>query len=210
MSVTLILWLLLVVATVPACVRMFYPPLPAAEAVSGAGAVVVLAGGSVRRAGHWTPTDASLRRLALGMAVARTEGLPLLLSGGDGDRRPETPTEAALMSELVPDDLGEVWLEQRSHNTYTNARYSADLLRERGIDTVILVTDREHMTRAQMCFHWHDIKVIMRPLDRLPRDGAWVPSTAALALLPAIWYEWVALAWYQLKNHDADLPAEGD
>jgi hypothetical protein len=38
----------------------------------------------------------------------------------------------------------------------------------------------------------------MAPLDRLPVSG-WVPTAAALALIPEIWYEWLALLWYGVR-----------
>lgn len=199
MSVAVLMGLLLVSATLPACVRLFYPPLPAGAADHGAGAVVVLAGGVGQRAGRWRVSDASLRRLEHGAAEARRRTLPLLISGGDGDGNPDSPAEASMMAgHLDAARFADLWLETESHNTWANARYSAEILRQKGVSRVVLVTDREHMTRGMLCFQEQGIEVIPEPVDRLPAPD-WQPSTAALSVLPSIWYEWVALVWYQLR-----------
>ena len=199
MSVTLLLGLLMVSALLPACVRLFYPPLPEGSPDEAPQAVVVLGGGLGRDAAGWHLSPASLRRLQQGREEAMRRHLPLLLSGGLAGDNPPSGTEAALMAaRLEESELAGLWQETRSHNTWTNARYSAELLRHRQVSRVLLVTDREHMTRAMLCFQDHGIDVVPWPVDRLP-SPEWAPSSAALAVLPAIWYEWVALVWYQLR-----------
>lgn len=199
MSMTVLVLVLLISATLPVCVRMFYPPLPAGADEAGLGAVVVLAGGIGPDARGWRLSDASLRRLLRGRDEARTRQLPLLLSGGVAGHGPDSPAEAELMArQLDPAGFVELWLEADSHNTWANAENSAQLLRARQISRVLLVTDREHMTRAMLCFQEQGIEVVPAPIDRLPGSD-WAPSTAALAVLPSIWYEWAALIWYQFR-----------
>ena len=199
MSVTLLLGLLLVSALLPACVRLFYPPLPAGQPDQAVQAVVVLGGGLGRDADGWHLSQASLRRLHHAREQALQRGLPLLLSGGLAGEPPGSATEAELMAaRLEGAGLAAVWQERKSHNTWSNARYSAEILHGRKVSRVLLVTDREHMTRAMLCFQELGLEVVPAPVDRLPTPD-WAPSSAALAVLPAIWYEWAALIWYQLR-----------
>ena len=199
MSVTLLLGLLLVSALLPACVRLFYPPLPAGHEDEGVQAVVVLGGGLGKDDNGWHLSAASLRRLHHAREEALQRGLPLLLSGGLAGEVHGGATEAELMAaRLQADDVSALWLESDSANTWENARHSAAILQGRRVQRVLLVTDREHMTRAMLCFQAQGLEVVPAPVDRLP-SPAWAPSSGALVLLPAIWYEWVALVWYQFR-----------
>lgn len=79
----------------------------------------------------------------------------LLLSGGTQPGLVGMPAEAELMRALlreqgVPERA--MWLERQSRNTRENARYSMSLLRERGVQRVLLVTSAAHMPRAMAWF----------------------------------------------------------
>lgn len=201
MSATAMLLVLLMSATFPAVVRRLLPPLPEGSEVDWP-AMVVVPGADVRRkAGLWQLTAAGRRRLERGIAEARLRGLPLLVSGGGRSRHgDDAPSEADLMAELVARVAPEIAVvrETRSRNTWENAGECADLLRQRGIAEILLITDRPHLTRATLCFRARGLKVLPLASSRLPLAG-WVPSTAALAMLPELWYEWAALFWYELK-----------
>src|SRR5690606_12462524 len=130
---------------------------------------------------------------------ARQRQLPLLISGGGAGVSRGAPGEAALLAELAQGYGVTLWVEDRSRNTRENARNSAALLVRKGIDSVLLVTDRAHMPRAMLCFLHQRLAVQPAPLDSMPAP-VWMPSAGALALLPEIWYEWLALAWYWLRR----------
>lgn len=198
MTTTAALLLCLMAATLPAVVGWLLPPLPESSVDGVPGAVVVLGGGCVRQESRWRMTASSRRRLLAGIEQARERGLPLVLSGGGcGDNG---PSEAALMAALAGERAPEleVLQEDKSANTWENAAYSRELLRRRGIGRVVLVTDRPHLTRATLCFQRHGLAVEPVPSSRLP-SPAWVPSTGALNMLPELWYEWAALAWYEMR-----------
>ena len=90
----------------------------------------------------------------------------LLLVGGpvatDGG------TEAEAMQQFLA-DMGvppsAMALEKHSHNTASNARLAAQLLRGQGIDTVVLVTSALHMPRARRHFERQGLKVHPAPTD---------------------------------------------
>lgn len=198
MTVTAALLLCLMAATLPAVVGWLLPPLPESSVDGAPGAVVVLGGGCVKQESRWLMAASSRRRLLAGIEQARNRGLPLVLSGGAC--RQGAPAEAALMAALAGDRAPEleVLQEDKSTNTWENAAYSAELLRHRGIDRVVLVTDRPHLTRATLCFQRHGLGVEPVASTRLP-SPVWMPSTGALTMLPELWYEWAALAWYEMR-----------
>ncbi len=54
-------------------------------------------------------------------------------------------------------------LEEESHSTAENARYSARILRERGVGRVLLVSDPYHLFRARQNFRLQGIDAIPVP-----------------------------------------------
>ena len=191
--------LLFILATFPGVARLFLPPLPRTDARVRPRAVVVLGAGYSRRGGDHQSSVSGLRRTNVAMHVAREMQLPLLISGGG--KHPEgVPAEAELMAEALrhqwPD--GQPWLECDSRNTWENARNSAVLLREKGIEDIVLVTDQAHLCRAVLCFQQQGLRVRPVAASQLPAPD-WVPSAGTLSALPGIYYEWLAILWYYLK-----------
>ena len=200
--ITVVLGVALVAATLPALVRQFYAPVPDTAPGAAPAAVVVPGAGRQRHGDGYRLTPAGLRRLHRGVEEARRLGLPLLLTGGAEDRTPRDPddSEAAMMAELARRLWPEArtWIEPRSRSTWENAVNSAPLLRERGIQSVLLITDRAHLPRATLSFRRQGLTVTPVAVDTLPRE-AWLPSAGALAEVPVIWREWVALVWYRIR-----------
>jgi uncharacterized SAM-binding protein YcdF (DUF218 family) len=91
----------------------------------------------------------------------------------------------------VPAD--HVVLESTSLNTRQNALESARILRERGVETVVLVTSATHMRRAVKSFDRAGVQVIPAPVDVV---GASVPEVDQF--LPSAH----ALSWAQLALHE--------
>ncbi|MGB1109230.1 MAG: YdcF family protein [Gammaproteobacteria bacterium] len=176
--------------------------------IQSIGAIVILGGGRRSEApeyqGKDTVSDPTLVRLRYGAELHRRFGLPVLVSGGSvfGDRIPV----GVLMEEALRRDFGvkEVWVEDQSVNTYENAQLSKQLLEERGIDHVILVTQAFHMPRSLEAFKQAGLKVtaaptdftaIRRPspvfLDFVPRAGALDSASRNLhELIGQLWYRW--------------------
>jgi uncharacterized SAM-binding protein YcdF (DUF218 family) len=111
----------------------------------------------------------------------------LLLSGGSDPSvalEPEAQSMKTFLMELgVPSDR--LILETRSRTTRENARYSAALLKDRGIESVILVTSALHMKRAIMEFEAagltvHPVAVNATLPPSWRTAAAWLPDAAAL------------------------------
>lgn len=190
----------LVIGSLPIVVRGLYPPMFFRRSTIVRPQVVIALGAGHRlHHGQYVSAVAGLRRMQFGLQHAHERKLPLMLCGGCHGVPEGTASEAALLADEVRQraPLQSVWLEEASKNTWENAKFAAQLLRQRGISRVALVTDRPHMPRALMCFRQQGFEVEPLSLDRLPKAN-WVPTAAALALIPEIWYEWLALMWYAL------------
>jgi uncharacterized SAM-binding protein YcdF (DUF218 family) len=64
------------------------------------------------------------------------------------------------------------WLERRSRDTHENAQYSAAILREAGIQTVLLVTHDVHQRRSLAEFAGAGIQAVSAPVT------TWAPQAS--------------------------------
>jgi uncharacterized SAM-binding protein YcdF (DUF218 family) len=141
------------------------PPLHLAGK-SAASAIVVLGGGRNRGAPEWdgeTVDAATLERLRYAARLARTTGLPMLVSGGKPNGG--NLTEAKLMHDVLTSEYGVAprWVEDASLTTAENARLAAPILRRNGHHTILLVTSAMHMPRARGAFERQGFAVIAAP-----------------------------------------------
>lgn len=167
------------------------------------GAVVILAAEVRRVASGPNASDVgplTLERLRRGAALARTTGLPILVTGGV-ERAGEAST-GSLMAASLHDDFGvdARWVEGQSQDTLENATYSAAILRAHGIARVYLVTHAWHMRRSELAFRKAGIGTVAVPVhveraptvrlaDFVPRPEAWVTSLYSL-------HEWLGYVVY--------------
>jgi uncharacterized SAM-binding protein YcdF (DUF218 family) len=178
------------------------------------GAIIILSGDEteLNQAGKdvFAVGPLTLERERAGAVLARSTGLPVLVSGGRV--RDGSPSLAALMQASLHDDFGidPKWLEDRSIDTWQNAEFSAAMLHAAGIGTVYLVTSAWHMRRALIAFRVTGLHVIASPsntgwprrlelLTIIPRSFSWVESYYAL-------HEWIGCAWYALRAREAAVP----
>ena len=175
---------------------------------TGAGAIVILSGGTYANApeygtdtvGPWT-----LERLRYGARLHRQTGLPVLVTGAPP--LGVHSSEAEQMRDALEQDLATPvrWLEPTGTDTLENAVASEKLLREEGMTKVLLVTHAcTHAPRAarfrarrppgRTCPHGlHDPRR-RQSLSRAcspARGGCWMTRTA--------WHEMIGLAWYRLR-----------
>jgi len=160
------LWLLSLPFVADAFTRLtqHYPPLDLAQATQ-AQAIVILGGGGLRA---WAPEYGGpaadpimLERLAYGAYVARRTGLPILVTGNG--------MEPVAMRESLLRNFGiePRWVEDRSFDTFENARNSAQLLRAAGIHRIVLVTSATHIWRSAHEFAAVGMEVIPAPAGML-------------------------------------------
>jgi uncharacterized SAM-binding protein YcdF (DUF218 family) len=143
----------------------------------------------------------------------------LLLSGGTItwlSDRPSTP--ASEMEELlqflgVPKEA--LWLQPDSQNTYEDALFSTQLLRENEIERIILVTSAQHMPRSVALFEAQGFDVIPAPVDFSITDYEWdslwrfdpavllinfFPTVGNLSMTTSSMKEYLGLFMYALQG----------
>lgn len=186
-----------------------HPPV-AARDVPPADAIVVLGGGvGAPVAPRIDPdfNDAS-DRIVHAFRLYQADRAPRIVVSGGRLPWTETPPEAytlrnVLMEWGVPESA--IWTEPESATTYENARRTAVLLQERGLERVLLVTSAAHMPRAQAVFCTAGVPVVPAPTDhrvvQRPRSVlGYVPSAAALGRSTGAIREYVGYAAYRLRG----------
>lgn len=176
-------------------------------------AVIVLGGVSEPRS-PWRDAgldlDDAAERLTRAFELLRGgRARNVLLSGGLLDPSPELPSEAEQLARMlerwgVPAER--IAVETRSRNTRENAVESTRVVRERGWQSVLLITSAKHMPRALGCFR----KAGLRP-DALPVDyrggsggGGWSPHASDLERSTDALRELAGRLAYRLMGYTAD------
>lgn len=148
---------------------------------TGAQAIVVLGGGPGRE-----------ERAA---QLQRKTGLPLLASGIEAvDMKRKITREWAVPIQ---------WMEENSRSTEENAEFSAKILKQNGVQRILLVTNAIHMLRAQTHFGHQGFEVIaapVRPLTHAPLSMAtlsdFLPSSEGWQRAQPARHELMGLAWF--------------
>ena len=154
-------------------------------------------------------------RMVEGLAMAyRYPEARLVFSGGSGRLFPGDARESAVnerfieMMELPP---ARVVLEDRSRNTWENARYPRELVEPAAGETWLLVTSARHMPRSVGIFRRIGWPVVPWPVDyRTGDDGPMLQTEVSdrLTQLDDAAREWLGLLAYRLMSRtDALFPA---
>lgn len=132
--------------------------------------IVVLGGGATSSTpdidGEGNLSGAAANRLLVAVRLHRLTGLPILFSGGQVFS--DTGNEAniakrQLLGLGIPEEA--ILVENRSLNTEQNAVNTAELLKEKGYDSPVLVTSAFHMPRSVLEFKQAGVKVLPYPAD---------------------------------------------
>lgn len=145
--------------------------LPMAE-VPQAEVIVVLGGGT--ESGQYprpmTEVNSAGDRVLYAASLYKQGKAPIiLLSGGNItwlEGRSTTPAqEMADLMQLMNIPPEALWLQSASENTHDDAELSAAMLKENGVQQVLLVTSAIHMPRAMALFRHAGIQAIPAPVD---------------------------------------------
>jgi uncharacterized SAM-binding protein YcdF (DUF218 family) len=169
-------------------------------------AVVVLGGGMEPFAPEYGVSSLnawSLERLRYGLWLSRETGAPVAFSGGAGWAQPDAKPEAQIAAQIAAQEFGRPirWVEDRSHDTRENAARSVALLKQSGVQHVVLVTHGWHMPRAVRAFEQSAagaMRIEAAPMG-LASHGespllAWLPSYQGYTLVHHVLHELLGLA----------------
>jgi uncharacterized SAM-binding protein YcdF (DUF218 family) len=191
-----------------------YQPFTASDPPQGRTAVVVLGADAMRVRGWDNDLSLSIMtrveaarvleawrvfRLIAPDVVVASGGLP---NGDDTS----TPSGENIRDELVR--LGvpasRILVETMSHDTHDEAVIIAPMLRERGVEHVVLVTSETHMRRSLAVFRaqgWDAVPAIAPDPGPGGTWGAWLlPSANGLDLSHQVMHEILGLPYYWLRG----------
>lgn len=143
---------------------------PAQIETSGADVIVLLGGGAISQVpdvdGVGALCASPANRLLTAVRLQRILNVPILVSGGQvySDSGAEAEISARVLKSLgVPED--KILIETKSINTTQNARYSAEIMRDKNFEKPVLVTSAFHMNRAMLNFKLCGFNPIAYPTD---------------------------------------------
>ena len=193
-SLAIVIFLSLVFTPLPnrLALRFTTPPR-----LGPAEAIVVLGGGGVSSDG--VLSNVSLRRALHGIVLQRNGLAPLLVFSGFPKKRQKTEVEARSELALKLGIPPEAILTVLSHTTRDEAVQVNALLRPRNIRRILLVTDSQHMRRAQRLFEQAGFEVLAAPADDF--SNAATSTEGRLELAHRTLGEILARFYYRLAGY---------
>ena len=191
-------------------------PVPTADAI------VVLGGGT--ESGQYPRPEVEVnsagdRVLYAGRLYKEGKAPYIMLSGGNItwlSGRTMTPAEEmAQILELMEIPREAMWLQPKSQNTYEDALFCSEMLKEKGIQRVLLVTSAQHMPRSVALFRHQGIEVVPAPVDYTVTQAGWdnlfafdlqttlvnmVPNVGSMSLTSGILKEYIGMWVYHLRG----------
>ncbi|MCX5811606.1 MAG: YdcF family protein [Proteobacteria bacterium] len=133
-----------------------YRPPTLAEVKTG-NAYVVLGGGVNDFApdldGEGTPGSEAFLRLICAYRLYRIDKKPIIISGGIiFERRSEAAIAKRILLSLGVNEK-DILMEEKSKDTFENAKYVKELSDKHGINRIVLITSAFHMKRSMMLFN---------------------------------------------------------
>lgn len=130
-----------------------------------------------------------------------TEDCHILPSGGDPLKN--GASEAEVMSRELQEigvSADDILLEPKSNNTFQNAQFTSEILRDQHFDHTLLVTSGFHLKRALTYFEHFGIIAIPAPADQLNAVRSIKPLGYNFLLADIALHEYVGLVQYKIYN----------
>ena len=134
----------------------------------------------------------------------------ILLSGGSGRLLGKEKEAEQLKKYLVKIGINpnDIWVENRSRNTYENALFTMELLKQKKVEgKILLCTSSSHMKRSFLCFKKQGVDVQIYPVDPFSLSRELNPETLLIpkAYILQNWYhlihEWIGLLIYKTMGY---------
>jgi uncharacterized SAM-binding protein YcdF (DUF218 family) len=169
-------------------------------------AIVVLGGGGKPLSPEYGVADLNnfgIERLRYGVWLSRKTSLPLAFSGGIGHGGRSGPSEAEIAARIAELEFGHPlrWTETQSRDTNENAMRTLPLLKQQGIEHIVLVTHGSDMRRALAAFQRAcermsiPMKVTPAPMGMQGsyrmRARDWLPSRIGFNMVNIALHEWL-------------------
>lgn len=186
-----------------------YAYVPAKE-LPQAQAIVVLGGHTANNRKNWfqpySPVT-TVSRVDRAAELYQKHRAPLLVLSGaalEGTLSEAEMMARSLQQQAIPEKA--LLLETNSLTTHENGLYTARLLAQQGLDSILLVTSALHMPRAMAVFRQEGLEPVpagSAPQITVPDDAkfsVWLPNRRALEASRSIIKEYAASLIYRLRG----------
>lgn len=173
--------------------------------------IILLCGGIIEDipdfSGYGSPTDHTLGRIVTAVRLQKKLNIPIIVSGGMVYK---SKSSEALIAKRFLTDLGvdedQVIIEEKSRDTYENAKFSAEICKRKVYKKPILVTSAFHMKRSLLSFKKFDMNVLPYPSNFKSNniyDFSWhsyLPLSSSLQLTSDAFHEYLGILFYRLAH----------
>ena len=107
-----------------------------------------------------------------------------------------------ILKEII--EKGDILIENKSRNTYENAKYTSELLSD-NTENLLLITSSWHMKRADLCFRKFNLNCDKFPTDYTTKDKQFdlgylfLPNSLSYEKWETLIKEWVGFVVYKIK-----------
>lgn len=169
--------------------------------INKADTIVVLGAGVTQ--GGW-PGKASLERTVKGVILYKKGLANKIIFSGGWDHDGYIASAKAMAA--VAKDLGvppnAIIIEDQSHNTFENAKFTKDLMEKNQMKSALLVTSDSHMRRSAMVFTKLNIPIFPVPVEQslAKPELNWRSKIVNLNALYQTLYEAAGIIKYKIKG----------
>ena len=171
--------------------------------------IILLGGGIIDEApdfsGFGIPSDRMMSRIVTAVRLQKNLDIPIIVSGGKWD---ENMSSEALIARRFLIDLGvdedQIIIEEKSKDTYENARFTSEICSRKDYQNPILVTSASHMKRSLLSFKKFDVNVVPFPSSFKSKNVSslhwlsYLPRSSSLMLTSDAFHEYLGLFFYRI------------
>lgn len=174
------------------------------------GDVLLLLGGGIIDnvpdfSGYGIPTDAMVGRIVTAVRLQKNLNVPIIVSGGKSYRN--SSSEAFIAKRFLVDigvEEGQIVMEEKSRDTYENAKYIREICRREDYKNPVLITSASHMKRSLLAFKKIGINVRPYPANFKTKSineygwHSYLPRSSSLDNTSAAFHEYLGIFFYKL------------
>ena len=174
------------------------------------GDVIILLGGGIYEdvrdlTGSGFPGEDMLGRLVTAVRLHKRKNIPIIISFGSvyKDRNAGAPIVKRFLMDLGVEE-SQIILEDRSRDTFENAKYSIEICEQRGFTSPILMTSAYHLKRSCWVFEHLGMKINPFPAYFKTHDhpiyhwNSFLPSHGSISSISRALHEYLGLIFYKL------------
>ena len=171
--------------------------------------LLLLGGGIIEKvpdfSGYGIPTDRMTGRIVTAVRLQKNLNIPIIVSGG---KTSKNGSSTGLIAKRFLVDLGvqegQIVIEEKSRDTYENAKHIREICLRNGYKNPILITSASHMKRSVLSFKKVGIDVMPYPANfttkRVNEYGwySYLPRSSSLGKTSLAFHEYLGIFFYKL------------